>query len=201
MADPEVHQLTRRPNKQRPPLRTYRRAFLLLAFYIPLVLIPWIFTMVLVYRPLNKSFKSSWNYAPGFSYKDYKLMLGLAKAIPILTAVAAILAIPITSAILAQAAVVMAERRYPGQQLSVRHLFSLADRAWCDWGALNNTWTWKEAGSARVKRFLFAGAVLIFLGELDYFNRIWFADSMGRCCPVSVVRVAGAVERDYNTDM
>lgn len=187
-----------RPEKQRSLLRAHKRACLLLAFYIPLVLIPWIITVVLAHRPLTKS---SWTYAPGFSYKDYKLMQGWAKAIPILNAVAAIIAIPITSAIIAQAAVVFAQRRYPGQQLSVKHMFSLADRAWCDWGSLFNTWDWEERGSAQVKRFLFAGAGLVIFGGLNELSKMYSANEIDRSCTVPTLPNSCTLERDYHPDL
>lgn len=147
--------------ESRPLLRTYKRAFVLLFFYIPLVLIPWVITMVLAYRPLTKP---SWTYAEGFWWKDYKQMRGWATAIPIMNAFAAILTIPATSAIIAQAAVVFAQRRSADQHLSARHLFSLADRAWCKFGLLYNMLGWKDKGTARVNWFIVANAVLVVLG-------------------------------------
>lgn len=163
--------------KATPLLRAHRRAFILLLFYIPLVLIPWIITMLLVYRPAMRSY---WTYpssspkhtSPGYSevmngfqWKDYQQQRGWTRAIPIMNAFAAILTIPVTSTVLAQAAVVFAQRRAPDQQLSVRHLFSLADRAWLDWGMLHKMLYWHEAGSKRVKMFVFGGAILVVCGQ------------------------------------
>lgn len=148
--------------KPRPVLRTHKRAFFLIAFYISIILIPWIITAILSYHPFTKS---SWTYAPGISYKDYKLMQRWARAIPILNAVAAILAIPIISSIIAQAAVVFAQRRHPGQQLSVRQLFKLADRSWGNLGTLHKMLWWNEPGHARVNWFFIACTGLVVLGE------------------------------------
>jgi hypothetical protein len=166
MADHAIGQKPTNADKQRPPLRRYLRAFCLLVFYIPLILMPWIVTLVLAYRPLSQH---TYAYAPGFSKKEYHSMQAWAKAIPILNSIASILTVPITSALIAQAAVVFAQRRYPTQQLSVRHLLSLADRTWLDLGALNNSRRWKEPGSWRVKGFLFASAGLVILSELNAF--------------------------------
>jgi hypothetical protein len=101
----------------------------------------------------------------GFQWKDYQQQRGWARAIPIMNAFAAILSIPVTSTVLAQAAVVFAQRRTPDQQLSVRHLFSLADRAWLDWGMLHKMLYWHEAGSKRVKMFMYGGAILVLCGK------------------------------------
>lgn len=152
--------------KQRPLVRIHRRAFLLLFFYIPLVVIPWIITMILVYRPLTRS---SWTYAPGFWSKDYKVMRGWATAIPIINAFVAVVAVTVTSAVVAQAAVIFAQRRSPGQQLSVKQLFGLADRVWCDWAALPRT---IERGKASFNFFVVGAAALVLLGTFVYANLI-----------------------------
>lgn len=147
--------------KPDPLLRTHKRAYCLLFFYIPLVLIPWIITLILVHRPLTKP---SWEYSEGFSWKEYKQMRAWPKAIPIMNALAAVLAIPVTSAVLAQAAVVFAQKRSPGQQMSVRHLFTLSDRAWTNWPLLYRSLSSTEVGSKGVNWFVFGGAALVALG-------------------------------------
>lgn len=162
---------TPRPDEQRKPLRSHKHAFLLLTLYIPLILIPWLITGLLATRPLTKS---TWAYAPGFSHSEYTALQAWARAVPILNALAAVLAVPVTSALGAQAAVVLAERRYDGQRLSLRHLFGLADRVWCDWRVLGTMWRWREPGSGLVRRFVGAVAALVFLGELDGECGLWF---------------------------
>ncbi|KAH6625582.1 hypothetical protein C7974DRAFT_203234 [Boeremia exigua] len=160
-----VRQVQPRPQpdpKQKPTVRTHKRAFLLLAFYIPLVVIPWVVTLVLVYRPMTKS---SWTYGPGFSYKDYKVMQGWAKAIPIMNVFAAIFAISVTSSVIAQVAVLFAQRRHAGQQMSVRRLFALADRVWCDWAALPRT---LMDGEKSANWIFLLGAVTVFLGAIQH---------------------------------
>lgn len=164
-----------RPQKSKPVLRTHKRAFFLIAFYIALILTPWIVTAKLSFHPLTKP---SWTYAPGISYKDYKTMQAWARAIPILNAVAAILAIPILSAVIAQAAVVFAQRRHHGQRLSVRQLFALADRSWRNPGTLHKMLWWEEPGHARVNWFLIACAGLVGLGESNDLVGVHHADNM-----------------------
>ncbi|KAJ4985530.1 hypothetical protein SVAN01_09001 [Stagonosporopsis vannaccii] len=160
-------------HKKKPILRTHKRAFLLLFFYIPLVVIPWIITMIMVYRPLTRP---SWVRVQGFWQKDYKIMRGWATAIPIMNAFAAIIAITVTSAVVAQAAVVFAQRRHSGQQLNVKHLLGLADRVWIDLGALPHN---VAQGKTSLRCFLLGAAALIILGEYGW---TWFdtcADEAG----------------------
>src|SRR5690242_1790085 len=149
-------------NKTKPVLRAHRRAFLLLFFYIPLVVVPWIITLVMVYRPLTRP---SWIHASGLWQKDYKIMKGWATAIPIMNACAAVIAISVTSAVVAQAAVVFAQRRHAGQHLSVRHLFSLADRVWCDLGALPHT---VAKANAAFKCFVLGATAVVILGQYNW---------------------------------
>ncbi|KAF2996042.1 hypothetical protein E8E13_002911 [Curvularia kusanoi] len=147
-------------------LQCYRRAFVLLLLYIPLVVVPWVVTMILVYRPTTLS---SWPYVDGVWKRDYQQMRAWATAIPIMNAFAAVLAVPVTSAIVAQAAVVFAQRRRtPWQNLSVRHLFALADRPWVDWDLLHQMMFEHEKGSTSVKRFVFGGVVLVVCGAIQY---------------------------------
>lgn len=154
-----------RGDEKKPVLHFHKRAFLLLLFYIPLVLIPWVVTMIMVHRPLTRP---SWIRLQGFWMKDYKVMKGWATAIPIMNACAAVVAITVTSAVIAQAAVVFSQRRHPGQQLNVKQLFSLADRVWCDLGALPRSVT---HGNARWKGFVLGATALVLLGE---FNDVHF---------------------------
>ena len=150
------------PKKTKPPLRTHKRAFFLVAFYLALILTPWIVTAKLTFRPLTKP---SWEYAAGISFKDYKSMQAWARAIPILNAVAAVLAVPIISSVIAQATVVFAQRRSQGQRLSVRQLFKLADRSWMNLGTMHKMLCWDEPGHARVNWYIIACAGLVILGE------------------------------------
>lgn len=180
-----------RPKKPKPVLRTHKSAFVLLAFYISIILIPWTITAILSFRPLTKP---SWTYAPGISYKDYKVMQGWAKAIPILNATAAILAIPIISSILAQTMVVFAQRRHQGQHLSVRQLFKFADRSWVS--VLNMLW-WDEPGHARVNWFMIACLGLVVLGSSGVLTVFQCADECGRSCTVSALPTPCAMEGDH----
>jgi hypothetical protein len=148
--------------KPKPVLRTHKRAFFLIAFYAAIILTPWTVTAILSFHPLTKP---SWQYAPGILYKDYKSMQAWAKAIPILNAVAAVLAIPIISSVIAQVTVVFAQRRNPGQRLSVRQLFKLADRSWMNLGTVHKMLWWDEPGHARVNWYIIACTGLVILGE------------------------------------
>ncbi len=147
--------------RQKRLLRTHKRAFILLFLYIPLVLIPWIITLILVHRPLTKP---SWTHPSGFSLKDYKSAHAWARAIPILNAFAAVLAVTASSAVLAQAAVVVAQRRSGGQKMSVRELFGLADRVWCDFVGMSRLMVY---GKGLAKWFALLGAVTVVFGKFE----------------------------------
>ncbi|KAF3031518.1 hypothetical protein E8E12_000544 [Didymella heteroderae] len=154
-----------RTKKPKSVLRTHKSAFFLIAFYVAIILTSWIVTARLSFRPLTKP---SWTYAPGISYKDYKLMQAWARAIPILNAVAAVLAVPIISSVIAQATVVFAQKRHPGQQMSVRQLFTLADRSWGNLGTVLKALWWDEPGHARVNWYLIACTGLVVLGAVQF---------------------------------
>lgn len=94
-------------------------------FYIALLIVPW----VLECKIANQ---------PSFIIHLYRRSTGLyvqhgwVIAINFLHSLAAVLSLPILSALLARAAVVFSQRRKPGQTLTVRQLFALADRGWYD---------------------------------------------------------------------
>ncbi|KAF3051139.1 hypothetical protein E8E11_009455 [Didymella keratinophila] len=187
------------PKKSKPILRTHRRAILLIACYVAVILTPWIVTAKLSFHPLTLT---SWTYTPGISYKDYQSIQAWAKAVPILNAVAAVLAIPIISSVIAQATVVFAQRRHPGQQLSVRQLFRFADRSWMNVGTLHKMLWWDEPGHARVNWYIIACTGLVVLAvhfPLYLFLAPWNEITMATCEDTSYMRHAfGKRTCDFN---
>jgi hypothetical protein len=145
-----------------PPLRYRRRALLLIALYFPLLLIPWIITLVIADRPFSHD---SYIKHSGFSRKEIVRVQKWVTAINVLNSIASIATIPIISALLAQAAVVYSQRRSPRQHLSVRHLFALADRGWSDIQILVNAWRWNERGSRSVRTFLYLALGIILISK------------------------------------
>lgn len=95
----------------------------LAVFYIALLVVPWVLTCKIADQP---SFIVH-IYDRGY---NYYVQHGWVTAINVLNSLAAVLSLPILSALLARAAVVFSQRRKPGQTLSVRQLFALADRDW-----------------------------------------------------------------------
>lgn len=131
--------------------------------------------MILSFYPLNRS---SWAYAAGISYREYKSLQAWARVIPTVNAIAAILAVPVISSVIAQASVVFAQRRHPGQHLSVRQLFKLADRSWLNLGTLHNMLWWDEPGHAHMNWYLVACTGLLVLGKSGISSSLAHADPL-----------------------
>ncbi|KAJ4317698.1 hypothetical protein N0V84_007217 [Fusarium piperis] len=126
-------------------LRYHERSIRIFAFYFPLLVLPWIFTAILMFRPINLHayIDKTGRYTP----TDVANLERLRVAVDVLTRIAATLGIPLVSALLAHGAVVYTQRRRPGQHLSLLQLFTLADRQWLDAShikqsliALPNSW-------------------------------------------------------------
>lgn len=133
----------RRPTDQ-STLRYRHRALGLLGFYIPLLIIPWVLTSLLVYHPLRYS---SYFTQAGFTADSLKVHRRLINALSVLNSFASIVTIPIVSALLAQAAVVYTQRRRKHQFVSIRQTFALADRGWSNLDILREAWPpWKRSG-------------------------------------------------------
>lgn len=96
---------------------------MLAIFYIALLVVPWALMCKIAREP---SF-----IIKLYSGRDkYHVQNGWVIAIDVLNSLATVLSLPTLSALLARAAVVFSQRRRPGQALSVRQLFALADRDW-----------------------------------------------------------------------
>lgn len=100
-----------------------RFPFVLAVFYIALLIVPWVLTCKIASQP-------SWIIQVWRWDTRYNFQYGWLIAINVLNSLATVLSLPILSALLARAAVVFSQRRKPGQTLSLRQLFALADRDW-----------------------------------------------------------------------
>lgn len=100
-----------------------RFPFVLAVFYIALLIVPWVLTCRIASQP-------SWIIHVWRWDTRYDIRYGWLIAIKVLNSLATVLSLPILSALLARAAVVFSQRRKPGQTLSLRQLFALADRDW-----------------------------------------------------------------------
>ena len=142
------------------PLLRYRRTSLwLLACYLPFLILPWILTCIMANRP--PSLPSYYDQKGEYCYYTYLSMLFWLAFVRILNSIAAVLVVPITSALLAQGAVVYTQRRKSEQKLNLRQTFALSDRGWTDipilWSA------YRKRGMA--SKYLKLAACLLLLSK------------------------------------
>ncbi|ENH74579.1 hypothetical protein FOC1_g10009999 [Fusarium oxysporum f. sp. cubense race 1] len=116
--------------KDKQVVRYYKRSLGIFGFYLLILVLPWIFTCVLMIRPINK--ESYFNQAGSMTPGDVDNWHRSRVALSSLTAISSVIGLPIVSGLLAHGAVVYTQRRNPGQKLSVLQLFALADREWLD---------------------------------------------------------------------
>lgn len=105
--------------------------------YLVLLVVPWALTCNVAKNPESLVRTTEKEYYLGQDFYDvwrFKLDYSTLTSIRILNAAQATLCFPVLSALLARAAVVFSQRRKPGQRghLTVRQLFALADRGWCN---------------------------------------------------------------------
>lgn len=116
---------TRAPRQTR-----HYSTLILVALYIPVTLVPWAATCVLSTRPILPGAPTYQDSRGRLSPSDLASIGSWMTAIRALDTTAALLAIPVVSAVLSHAAVVVAQRRSAAQSLNVRQLLSLADGSW-----------------------------------------------------------------------
>lgn len=149
-------------------LRYRKRTILLLSFYVPLVIVPWVLTCVLATRPIGGS---SYIKQQGFSTREIRNLRYWRIAINVLNSTVALVTVPFLSAILAQAAVVFCQRQHAGQFLSLRDMFGLADRGWTNPAELwRSVWSLRKSKESKVKSsgtFLLLAAALIVVGAIQ----------------------------------
>lgn len=123
----------------------------LAVFYIALLIVPWALTCKIASQPSFIIHIYDWGW-------EYDVQHGWVIAINVLNSLAAVLSLPILSALLARAAVVFSQRRKPGQTLSLRQLFALADRDWYNFFKVMS-----PAGSSALLRL---GFLVLFIAIL-----------------------------------
>ncbi|KLU92604.1 hypothetical protein MAPG_11549 [Magnaporthiopsis poae ATCC 64411] len=116
---------TRAPRQTR-----HYSTLILVALYIPVTIVPWAATCVLSTRPILPGAPTYQDARGRLSPSDLASVGSWMTAIRALDTIAALLAIPVVSAVLSHAAVVVAQRRSAAQNLNVRQLLSLADGSW-----------------------------------------------------------------------
>lgn len=141
-------------------LRCRQRSIWLLALYLQLLVVPWIATCILMLRPIGLS--SYIDQQGRYSPDDVRNMERWLKSVDVLGKISGVLAVPVNSALLAQAAVRYSQRQKAIQSLSVEQLFMLTDRAWVDAILLYRAYRRPSMRS----RLLWFGATLVFIGEI-----------------------------------
>lgn len=141
-------------------LRYRKRSLWLLGIYATLLMSSWIFTCVLMHRPI--SLPSYINQSGEYSLADWGHHERWMVAVDLMEKVVATIAVPTVSALLAQAAVVYTQRRKREQKLNMLQTFALADRGWTDITTLWQTLGGSSAGSSNL---LWAGACLVLIGQ------------------------------------
>ncbi|KAI1140010.1 hypothetical protein F5Y05DRAFT_376858 [Hypoxylon sp. FL0543] len=138
-----------------PTLHYRKMPACLLIIYLPTLIVPWVLICIMTRRPLGGS---SYYEQTG---RDYVGNAAGLIATQLLKTINAVLAVPIISTLLANAAIVYAMRRRPDQKLSVQQLFALADKGWSNIPLL-----WSASSRGRSSRFLWLAALLIALGAI-----------------------------------
>ncbi|KPM41036.1 hypothetical protein AK830_g5543 [Neonectria ditissima] len=143
-------------------LRYRKTAAILLLFYLPFLLIPWIVTAILMFRPIG--FPSYIDPTGAITPSKLKTLKKWHDAARVLRTIAATLGLPIVSALLAHGAVVYTQRRKASQKLNALQMFTLADRTWMDIPRLwNNLITRGNTSTV----FLWLATGLIFITALQ----------------------------------
>lgn len=127
-------QQTRALRSKQVILQQSKFPLFLALFYVSLLIIPWVFTCIIAKQPSFIVQLYRWD-------TRYYVQHGWLISINVLNSLAVALALPVLSALLARAAVVFSQRRKPGQTLSARQLFALADRGWYSWAKVKSSWT------------------------------------------------------------
>ena len=149
---PQIHR-----KSSEPPLRYRKTPLWLLVLYLATLIVPWVLTCILDKRPLTAStYHDQRGRVDVSGYLSFWRVLAFVYA---LRAISGILTIPVTSVILAHAAVRYAQRCHPDQKLNMRQLFALADRGWADISIL-----WHPKKSGKSSWLLWLGALLVLIG-------------------------------------
>lgn len=157
---PSSNALTR--NSQDAGLRYRKRSLWIVGFYLPLLIIPWILTCVMMHRPVM--LPSYISQKGAYSVTQLRQHENWRSAVDVLSRIAAVVGVPAVSAVLAHGAVVYAQRRKENQSLSIRQLFPLADRGWIDPATLWHAF-WHNKGPSTSTKYLMLGGLLIFISK------------------------------------
>jgi hypothetical protein len=143
-----------------PVLRRHKSTFLLTVFFLALLIVPWVVTCILTVRPVT----GASSYVSQQGNLDEHVISTVAswyRAVQLLLMVGAVLTVPVLSAVLSHAAVVLVQRRSGGQRLNARQLLILAD---APWSRLSSDW--------RSPIFVYFGYALMVVGGLPHLESL-----------------------------
>lgn len=122
-------------------LRRRKRARWTLVFYLPLLILPWAFTCIMSHQPFGapRYIDATGRIGDTIFRTNTRRLV----AINVVNSVAAVLTVPVTSLVLAEAAVVYLQRRDgPQSHIPLTHFYDIADRGWTDastiWSSLRS---------------------------------------------------------------
>ena len=159
----ELQNLAARPPKYEPaarvrtkPLHRSPGPLLIVMIYIGIALSGWIITCK----------------ASGSVYgQEGRFWITAAR---VLRSVSGVLAIPVTTATCARAAVIYTQRRPRGRRgPTLRQVMVLADKAWADPELLSHLFNWRRSGSL----FLLGAVLLTLLGEIQLYSLMTLASN------------------------
>lgn len=163
--NPKPHGAASPRTKLEPSLRYRKRSICVSALYLPLLVIPWILTCVMMFRPVRKPSYADHIGTDAYTDEDAQEMGRWLTAAKVMSTIATVIALPVISALLAHAAVRYSQRRREGQTLNLAQLFSLASRGWADIPLL---WRTLDPDDRTGSPLLLFGALLVLISELTW---------------------------------
>jgi hypothetical protein len=160
--------------KLEPQLRYRNTPRWLLGIYLVTLIVPWVLICILDTRPLTiSSYHDQRGRVDSQAYLSFWSILAL---VNILRSLSGILTIPVTSTIVAYAAVTYAQKRHAKQKLNATQLFALSDRGWAD-----VTKVWHANSSGRGSPLFWYGVLLVLIGMIRHPSRASSANTNTGC--------------------
>ncbi|ROV93674.1 hypothetical protein VPNG_08857 [Cytospora leucostoma] len=146
-------------DRTRARMRYNRSSLWVSSLFAIILVLPWLIDCVLMSRLLSES---AHHQRAGLSSSHLLTVFDWKVASTVLSKVQAVLAVPVISGLLAQAAVVYSQRRSPDQKLSIRQLMALADRSWAGIPGY-----WRARRGDVGSRLVWVGGVLILFAAVQ----------------------------------
>lgn len=146
----------------------------LVLIYSTITILSWVVTCILTFRPMTAHHYGVWiwnadndwyGWSPTYLHNRMLQNERWFVAMRTLRAIAAVLTLPVASAVCASAAVIFVQRSTSQSHLSMRKVMVLADRAWADPSSyVKMALSWKRYGSV----FLLLAILINILGAVIY---------------------------------